>query len=163
MDALDGWSEFNVALVGATAALAGLVIVAASVNIADIVKESSLTARLATGIAGLVLALCGSAIGLVPDISAPVYGIAMIVFALATAGFSTVATRRIYENTHPQNRLKFLKSVMGFLPPLAYILGGALLVAGSASAGLAAFAGGSIVAIVAALLVSWIVLVEVLR
>lgn len=163
MEALDGWSEFNVALVGATAALAGLVIVAASVNIADIVKESSLTARLAAGIAGLVLALAGSAIGLVPDIPAPAYGVAMAVCALVAAVFAAVATRRIYENRHPQNRLKLLKSLLGFLPPLAYVVGGVLLVAGRVGAGLVALAAGSIVAIVAALLVSWIVLVEVLR
>ena len=63
MEQLEAWSEFNVAMVGATAALAGLVIVAASVNIGDIIKSVSLTARLAAGIAGLVLALAGSAIG----------------------------------------------------------------------------------------------------
>src|SRR5687767_3657682 len=54
MEQIEAWSEFNVAMVGATAALAGLVIVAASVNIAEIIKEASLTARLAAGIAGLV-------------------------------------------------------------------------------------------------------------
>ena len=41
IEGLELWSEFNVALVGATAALAGLVIVASSVNIAEIVKSRS--------------------------------------------------------------------------------------------------------------------------
>ena len=49
MEDLELWSEFNVAMVGATAALAGLVIVAASVNIGEIIKTRSLTARLAAG------------------------------------------------------------------------------------------------------------------
>jgi hypothetical protein len=163
MDALEAWSEFNVAMVGATAALAGLVIVAASVNIARIVTESSLTARLSGGIAGLVLALTASAIGLVPGITAATYGTTTIVLALLAAAFAASAARHIFGNRHPQNRLKLAKSTLGFLPAAAYLLGGVLLVAGAASAGLAAFAVGSIVAIVTALVVSWIVLVEVLR
>ncbi|MGX5772381.1 hypothetical protein ACWKWN_16675 [Microbacterium trichothecenolyticum] len=162
MEQIETWSEFNVAMVGATAALAGLVIVAASVNIGDIIKEASLTARLAAGISGLVLALIGSAIGLIPDVGPVPYGVAMIVIAVGAGVFQVQATRRIFENRHPANRLRWLKSAVGFLAPLAYLVGGALL-AGGEPVGLVWFAVGSIVAIVAALLVSWIVLVEVLR
>ncbi|MBW9122512.1 hypothetical protein JNB63_20685 [Microbacterium trichothecenolyticum] len=162
MEQIETWSEFNVAMVGATAALAGLVIVAASVNIGDIIKEASLTARLAAGISGLVLALIGSAIGLIPDVGPVPYGVAMIIIAVGAGVFQVQATRRIFENRHPANRLRWLKSAVGFLAPLAYLVGGALL-AGGQPVGLVWFAVGSIVAIVAALLVSWIVLVEVLR
>lgn len=160
--AIGTWSEFNVAMVGATAALAGLVIVAASVNIGDIVKAPSLTARLAAGIVGLVLALCGSAIGLIPDLPASAYGWAMIALALVAGCFQIVATVEILRNRNPANRMRPLKSAVGFLTPTAYVVGGVLLL-GSSASGLAWFAAGSIVAIVAALLVSWIVLVEVLR
>jgi hypothetical protein len=162
MDALDHWSEFNVAMVGATAALAGLLIVAASVNIAEIVKAKMLTARLASGISGLVLAIVGSAIGLIPGIGAPAYGVAMIAFALVGGAFAFEATRQIYANRHPQNRMRAGKSGVMFLAPAIYLVGGAMLVAGDAS-GLVAFAAGSIAAIVSGLLVSWIALVEVLR
>ncbi|WP_127818836.1 hypothetical protein [Microbacterium sp. CPCC 204701] len=162
MELVDAWSEFNVAMVGATAALAGLVIVAASVNIGDIIKEASLTARLAAGIAGLVLALAGSAIGLIPDLGRPAYGIAMILLALGAGAFQVQASRHIFQNRHPQNRLRWGKAAVGFIAPLAYLVGGWLLAAGEGQ-GLVWFAVGSITAIVAALLVSWIVLVEVLR
>ena len=162
MEQIETWSDFNVAMVGATAALAGLVIVAASVNIGDIIKEASLTARLAAGISGLVLALIGSAIGLIPEVGPVLYGVAMIVIALGAGVFQVQATRRIFENQHPANRMRWLKSAVGFLAPLDYLIGGALLAADQ-PAGLAWFAVGSIVAIGAALLVSWIVLVEVLR
>ena len=162
MEQIEAWSEFNVAMVGATAALAGLVIVAASVNIGDIIKEASLTARLAAGISGLVLALVGSAIGLIPGVGAAPYGVAMIVIALGAAVFQVQATRRIIENRHPANRMRWLKSAVGFLAPLAYVIGGVLLATGQ-HGGLVWFAVGSIVAIGAALMVSWIVLVEVLR
>ena len=162
MEQIEAWSEFNVAMVGATAALAGLVIVAASVNIGDIIKEVSLTARLAAGIAGLVLALASSTLGLIPDVGTLPYGVATILFAIGAGAFQAQATRRIFENRRPENRLRLLKSAVGFFAPAAYLVGGALLVAGR-SDGLVWFAAGSIIAIIAALLVSWIVLVEVLR
>lgn len=162
MEQIQAWSDYNVAMVGATAALAGLVIVAASVNIGDIIKEASLTARLAAGISGLVLALIGSAIGLIPEVGPLPYGVAMALLALGAGVFQVQAARRIFENRHPANRLRLLKAAVGFVAPLAYLLGGVLLAAGTV-AGLTWFAVGSIVAIVAALLVSWIVLVEVLR
>ncbi|MFH8249276.1 hypothetical protein ACH3VR_02765 [Microbacterium sp. B2969] len=162
MGVVEGWSEFNVAMMGATAALAGLVIVAASVNIREIIDAPSVAARLASAIAGLVLAIVGSAVGLIPGITALGYGVMMIVFGVVTALFSTQATRRIYENHHPANRLKLAKSVVGFVAPLGYVAGGILLVAG-VDAGVFWFAAGAIAAIVAAVLISWIALVEVLR
>nr|WP_205834896.1 hypothetical protein [Microbacterium sp. CFH 90308] len=149
-------------MVGATAALAGLVIVAASVNIGDIIKSASLTARLAAGIASLVLALAGSALGLVPGIGALPYGVTLIALALCAAAFQVQATRRIYQHRHPPDRLRFGKSAVGFVAPLAYVAGGALLAAGSPD-GLMWVAAGCVIAIITALVMSWIVLVEVLR
>ena len=162
MEHIEAWSEFNVAMVGATAALAGLVIVAASVNIGDIIKADSLTARLAAGITGLVLALTGAAIGLIPGIGGISYGLVMIVLTLGATVFQVQATRKIFQNRNPANRLRLGKSAVGFVAPVSYIVGGALLVAGEPQ-GLVWFAAGCIIAIIAALLVSWIVLVEVLR
>lgn len=162
MDVVESWREFNVAIVGATAALAGLVIVAASVNIGDIVKEASLTSRLAAGISGLVLALTASAIGLMPGIDGVAYGLAVLIIAAAFLVFPAQAARRIIENRHPENRARAFKILLGSVAPLAYLVGGALLAAG-VPGGLLLFAVGSILAIVAALMISWVVLVEVLR
>lgn len=162
MEQLEAWHDFNVAMAGATAALAGLVIVAASVNIADIIKAASLTSRLAAGIASLVLALSVSALGLIPGFAPLAYGICVIVLALMSGGFQLEATRRIYQNTDPGNRAKLGKSVVGFVPPALYAVGGGMLLAGDAG-GLMLFAFGAVAAIMTGLLVSWVVLVEVLR
>lgn len=48
------------------------------------------------------------------------------------------------------------------MAPIAYVVGATLLLLGLPY-GLVLFAAGSILAIVAALLISWVVLVEVLR
>lgn len=162
MDAVENWHEFNVAIVGAAAALAGLVIVAASVNIADIVKAVSLTSRLASGITGLVLALTASAVGLIPDISPVAYGVTILVVSAGFTVFPLQASRRILENHAPENEARPFKVAVGFVTPLAYLIGSILLIVG-APGGLVVFAAGSILAVVAALLISWVVLVEVLR
>lgn len=162
MDALESWHDFNVATVGATAALAGLVIVAASVNIGDIVKAPSLTSRLGAAISGLVLALVVSSTGLIPQIDAVAHGALVAVAALGALAFPLSAARRIYENHDPANRARPAKVLVALLAPVAYLVGGVLLMIG-APGGYALFAAGAVVAVVASLLVSWVVLVEVLR
>ncbi|MCT9820984.1 hypothetical protein N3K63_11905 [Microbacterium sp. W1N] len=162
MDALESWHEFDVAMLGATAALAGLVIVAASVNIEVIIKAPALTARLASAIAGLVLAIVVCAVGLIPGLDAVTFGVIVIVAAALTAAFAVDASVRIFQNRHPANRLRAGKAAVSFLTPVVYLVGGVLLASGSTS-GLVWLAAGAIAAIVAALFVSWVVLVEVLR
>jgi hypothetical protein len=162
IEGLELWAEFNVAMAGATAALAGLVIVAASVNIGEIVKGRALTARLAAGIAALVLAIVGSALGLIPMISPLWFGI-LLLAATAGAGILQVqATRAIFADHHPAARAKLPKSVFGFLPIAAYVAGGLTVIAGS-PAGLYLVAAGCLLAIVTGIVVSWVALVEVLR
>lgn len=163
MDALlDPWSEFNVALAGATAALAGLVIVAASVNITAIVASRTLTARLGTAVAALVLALVVSCLGLVPAITPPWYG-ALVLLAAAIAGaFQTATARLILIDPDPRAKARWGKSAIGFLPVLAYLAAGGLALAESPAA-LYAAAAGAVLAIIAGIVVSWVALVEVLR
>lgn len=161
-NALAGWSEFNVAMAGASAALAGLVIVAASVNIDKIIRAGTLTARLGAAIASLVLALVASAVGLIPQLDLTWYGIVVIVSALAAGAFQFHATRVIVSDPAPQQRARFAKSVLGWLPVAAYVAAGVLLVLGGPS-GLVLTAAGCLLAVIAAIVVSWVVLVEVLR
>ena len=163
MDAgLEQWTDFNVAMLGATAALAGLVIVAASVNIREIITSGTLTPRLAAAISALVLALIVSGMALIPDID-PLWFGALIIVATAVAGaFQLNATRVIARDPATEDRARVAKAVLGFLPIAAYLAAGALLVAGQPG-GLMLAAAGALLAIVSAILISWIVLVEVLR
>lgn len=162
MDAVDAWSDFNVAMVGATAALAGLVIVAASVNVEKIVASRSLTARLAAGIAALVLALIASALGLIPEVDVRWYGAVIIVVAAIAGVFQVHATRQIMRDAAPIQRMRVAKSALGFLPIVAYLVAGAAMLFAH-PAGLVMAGVGCLVSISAAILISWIALVEVLR
>ncbi|MGP6170786.1 hypothetical protein ACTU6V_06210 [Microbacterium sp. A204] len=160
--ALAEWSEFNVAMAGASAALAGLVIVAASVNIDKIIHAGTLTARLGAAIASLVLALVASGAALIPRLDLLGYGIVVLACTLIAGAFQVHAMRVIMRDTAPEQRARVVKSVLGYLPIVAYLSGAVLLIAG-VSSGLVLVAAGCLLAIVSAIVVSWVVLVEVLR
>ncbi len=162
MGAVEDWSEFNVAMAGATAALAGLVIVAASVNIERIVRAGTLTARLAAALAALVLALVVSGMGLIPDVDPFWYGIVILLSTVGAGWFHVHATQVIMRDPDPAQRGRVAKTVLGFLPIAAYLVAGVAVTIGHES-GLVLAAVGCLVAIVSAILISWIVLVEVLR
>ncbi|WP_404435845.1 hypothetical protein LG322_11970 [Microbacterium aerolatum] len=159
---MDGWSDFNVAMAGASAALAGLVIVAASVNIDKIIRAGTLTARLGAAIASLVLSLVASAVGLIPEIDPIWYGVVLTASTIAAGIFQLHAARVIVRDPEPAQRARAAKAVLGFLPIAAYLAAGIALIAGSDS-GLVLAATGCLLAIVSAIVVSWVVLVEVLR
>jgi hypothetical protein len=161
--ALEGWTDFNVAMVGATAALAGLLIVAMSVNIAEIMKAPTLPARAGASIAALVLAISAGALGLVPGQPDVFYGIEVLVGALIASAFQVHAIRVIARDTPISLSNRVAKSTAGVLPIAGFLLGGVLIVAGSTTAGLIAVAIGSVLAVITAILMAWIVLVEVLR
>ncbi|MFB6609776.1 hypothetical protein ACFCVO_05625 [Agromyces sp. NPDC056379] len=160
---LASWSEFNVAMVGATAALAGLLIVAMSVNIAEIMKSVTLPPRAASSIAALVLAITAAAFGLIPGQPVAAYGIEVLVAALLAGLFQVHAIRVVMREDSVSPFDRVLKSIAGVLPVAAFLTGAVLVIVGAAEAGLIAMAVGSVLSIVAALLMAWVVLVEVLR
>jgi len=159
-DALDAWSDFHVAMLGATGALAGLVIVAASVNIDKIVVARTLTARLAAGIAGLVLAILTSGIALIPHLDAFWFGVLVLICTAGATGFQVHAALTLRHD--PGHGGIVPRAALGFLPLAAYTAAGVLLLA-EVPAGLLLAAAGSLLALVVAIVISWVALVEVLR
>ena len=162
-EALEGWTDFNVAMVGATAALTGLLIVAMSVNIAEIMKSPTLPPRAAASIAALVLAIAAGALGLFPGQPDVAYGIEVLAGAAIASAFQVHSIRVIARDEPIALSDRIAKSTAGVLPVAGFLLGGVFIVAGSVAAGLVALAIGSVLAIIAAILMAWVVLVEVLR
>ncbi|GAA2464521.1 hypothetical protein [Agromyces soli] len=168
MPELREWAEFNVAMVGATAALAGLLIVAMSVNIARITGESSLTARIAGSLATLVLAIVTTGLAIAPAQPARLFGLEVLLAALAATAFQVHAVRSVFADRaqSPTFGVRFGKSIAGVLPLLAYLAGALLIVIagdGGGGAGLWLLAAGTLLAIAASIVHAWVVLVEVLR
>ena len=159
----EDWSQFNVAMAGATAALAGLLIVAMSVNVKAIVASRSLPVRMATALTTLLLALAATALGLAPGQPAWAYGLEVLAGAIVASVFEVRAFGAIRQDQLVTTAQRTAKAVAGTVPIAVYLVGSLLLVGGFASAGLWFVAAGAILAIASAVLHSWIVLVEVLR
>lgn len=158
---LEGWSEFNVAIAGAAAALAGLLIVALSVNVGKIIAAATLPARAGAAIAALVVAVLASGIALIPGQPVWLLGLELAVPVGLCVVLAGVAVRRILgEKSGAGARAGKLVTVT--IAPAAFLVGTVLLIL-EHPAGFGVVAAGSLVAIGAAVLFSWVALVEVLR
>ena len=89
-EALD-WTDFFVAETGASAALAGLVVVAVSINVEKILASQRLVLRAAQTIGAFVNVLLVSTFGLIPGLSGAVMG----GLTLLTTGINWIAAIRI--------------------------------------------------------------------
>lgn len=153
------WSDLFVAVAGASAALAGLIIVAMSVNIDVIVQYASLPSRAGATIAVLVLSTIVAVVGLIPGVTTGVLGGATVVFALVALGFAVDSTARMARD---DRRAGILKGSVLIVPVLGFAIGGGVLAAGIV-AGLYFVVAGMILGFVGTVLNAWVLLVEVRR
>ena len=166
VDEFELWAEFNVAMVGATAALAGLVIVASSVNIGEIIKAK--LAHRSPRPPGSPRSCSRSshpALGLVPDhhgssgSADPAAGAP----PSSRASFQVEATRTIFADRDPAVPRE-VRQVGVRLHCRSWRTWWRGRRHARTSVRVCTFAAaGCILAIVAGIIVSWVVLVEVLR
>ena len=161
MDAAElGWSEFAVAMAGAAAALAGLIIVAMSVNIDRILKAPSVAARGLSAIGALVLALAASCLILIPGQPPWALGVEVLVGAGVLWVLWGYTVRDVRADARPGMPALPRLGILA-LAPAVYTVGGVLLL--GSLAGLAWVAAGAILSVVVGVVVAWIALVEILR
>lgn len=159
------WSEFNVAVAGAGAALGGLLIVALSVNIQKIAESRGLAARAGASIASLILGVALCCAALIPGQVTWGYGIQVLIGTALCAIVvvrSAVTVHRDAVSTG-YRRYSAERIALFAVPPALYAVAGVLLVAVPGPVGLVVVAVGTILAIVTTVLFSWVALVEVLR
>jgi modulator of FtsH protease len=155
------WSDLFVATAGAAAALAGLVFVAVSINIARILELAGVPERGLQTVLLLLGAVVVSIFGLVPQrpgtfaIELIAVGAALVSLLMGTARSTLGGTRG-----HPG---WVLSRVLATVPgSAAYLVGGISLLTRSGG-GLAWVAGGIVGALVGAVINAWVLLVEILR
>lgn len=162
--ALPAWSDFNVAVAGAGAALGGLLIVAISVNIKQITASPRLAARAGSSIATLILGVVAVSIALVP--SQPLWALGLEIVAgtaiALTIGIRAARVVLADPSAAGYHRFDYLNLSIAFVPLLGFSVGGVLLVFNVAG-GFYAIAFATLLALVGAVVFSWVALVEILR
>jgi len=155
------WTDFFVAAAGASAALAGLVFVAVSINVESILKYPGLPERGLTTVLLFAGVLVVSLFGLAPGVSTHTFAIEMLALGvLATASLSSKAMKSTATGDEPSHVATALGVVLFATVPLV-IAGISVLVetGGGMYWVLAAF----VTTIVGAIANAWVLLVEILR
>jgi modulator of FtsH protease len=158
------WSNFFAAASSASATLAGLVFVALSVNIKNVLNAEHLPSRAGATIGSLMLILVCSIASLIPQ-SRAALGCEVLAFV---AGGWWLQFRSAVRGFVVGARLKrprweaILNATLGHLEILPFFLAGVLLIAGRASS-LYWLAGGCIFVLIVSVLNAWVLLVEILR
>jgi hypothetical protein len=155
------WSELFVASAGASAALTGLLFVAVSLNIKDILGNEGLPGRALQTLLLLLSAVVVSLVGLIPAQSATALGVELLIVALGFGVWAWVLAIRAIEPTreyvHPIFHLAL--TVPGTIP----LLVGSVTLLAHAGGGLYWVVGGIIGALLGASVNAWVLLVEILR
>jgi len=158
------WANFFIAAASASAALAGLVIVAVSVNIARILQFPHLPSRAGVTIARLILILTCCMAALMPQ-DMRVLGGEIIIMAAICWVMGVRSSRQSAKAHAEMSRPRFeaiLEAAGGEVQVLPFLLGAILMLTGR-DAGYYAVAAGVISTFVFSTLNAWVLLVEILR
>lgn len=159
----EDWNDFFVASAGASAALAGLVFVAVSINIEWILKYPGLPVRALETLLLLLGALVVSILTLIPYEELHTLGIVLTTEGLLITVAVGILTLRGFNgpDTAKLSRMisRLLLVAIGTVP---FAIGGMILVSGN-SDGLYWISAGVVGATVGAVLNAWVLLVEIRR
>ncbi|HEX4284876.1 MAG TPA: hypothetical protein VHZ28_07270 [Terracidiphilus sp.] len=157
------WSPLFSALISASAALAGLIFVAVSINLARIVGQRWLVPRAAKALVTLAGVLLPSIACLIPLQGNWALGTELTVLGgmlwIAATGTHRAAS---HENPYVTGRQKVLQSVLTQLSSIPFPAAGLSLLFGWGG-GLYWLVAGAVFAFMAALMDGWVLLIEILR
>lgn len=160
---ISSWANFFIAAAGAGAALAGLIIVAMSVNVTRILRIPGMTSRAGTTIAVLILIVLLALAGLFPHQTYLQLGIAMTVCSVPVLGLSVrSATVMTNDAASGAKGMAAAKGLLGIAPAWIATAAGVLVLLGIPT-GLTLLGFGMLVGIAASVTNAWVLLVEILR
>ena len=162
MEFLEGWHDFFVATVGAAAALAGLIIVAISVNIKDIIAFPSMTSRAGATVASLVLSLVSTSVMLIPGQPIPLLGLEILLVAAVVMVITVKSAVAILRESGTGSSVAWTKVALAVVQVLPFLVGAVSLIAGRAE-GVPWVAAGVLFVFLGSVTNAWVLLVEILR
>jgi hypothetical protein len=158
------WKDLFVAVAGASAALAGLLFVAVSINVERIVKYEGLPERGIEALAMLLVPLVVSIAGLLPGQSHVAFGIELLAIAavlIAVMSRSPVAGNFPDDIEMPRHYVLTRQAVR--LSGVVLLTVGAVAELFAVAGGLYWVAGAIVVLTLGAVVNAWVLLVEILR
>ena len=160
---MEAWTEFCLAQIGASAALAGLIFVGVSINLAKVIAIPHLVTLSLEAILALATVLGQCSILLAPHQPSERVGVEILAFAVLVWLTLTVVQRRTYTRAPREHRRDYWRLFLpGQLAMLAFAAAGVLLIAGDES-GLILFLPATLLCYAAALNYAWILLIEINR
>jgi modulator of FtsH protease len=154
------WQTFFLAQVGASAALTGLVFVALSINLSQIIGQRDLVGRAGEAVILLVQPVI---VGLA--VLTPYSGTTRGVLILLAAGTAWVALVRLLINSDAEAQRPKLERVYRLtstqLAAVPAVIGAVVLIAGGDGYGFLAL--GAVMSIAVGVMDGWVLLVEILR
>ncbi len=162
---MDEWHDFFLAQAGAAGVLTGLVFVAVSINLQEIVSDpgSGLPGRAAEALILLVGVLTASVLLLVPGQGQVMVSAEVLVVGLVTWGCVVAIQLRSWGTMRPDLRQVFvLRVALGQIATLPLVVAGIAVLAGGLG-GLYWLVAGMVFSILVALFEAWVLLVEINR
>ncbi len=158
-----GWSDFLVATAGATAALAGLVFVAISINLARIIERPGITGRAAETLILLSGILAASLAALMPHLTVKELGGILLCISVPTWMLpNLIVILSVKRKTHYHLLDALLRALLHQAAALPGVLT-SLSLLGLLHGGLIWFGAGAILSILVAMFNAWVLLIEILR
>jgi hypothetical protein len=155
------WHDFFIGTIGAAAALTGLLFVAISINLDQILKYAGLPGRAAGTLGMLVSALLVSGFALAPGQSDRILGIEIATVG-AIVALQAVWVSRVGETPGGRATWRIEHMATLLLPSIGLLAGGISLIA-AGGGGLYWVLGGILLAFVSASVNAWVLLVEIKR
>jgi hypothetical protein len=157
------WANLFTAAAGAGAALAGLIIVAISVNVKTILRIPGMTSRAATTIAVLILMVLLALAGLAPGQTYVQFGIVVSTCSLVVLGLGIRSTTVMIRDAAPAVKIAAAaKGLLGVVPTAIATTAGTFLLFGNKN-GLVLLGASMLVSVAASVTNAWVLLVEILR
>ncbi len=154
---MDGWNDFYVAQVGASAALVGLLFVAVSINLERILSGPNLPDRALVALSLLLGILVMSSLMLMPDQAGAAIGVEALVIGVVLA---SADLRLRPPGGDAKARINLILLGVAVLP---YAVGGIIVLAGDLELGLYFIAASIVLSFLKAILDAWVLMVEINR
>ncbi|HZZ20570.1 MAG TPA: hypothetical protein VFE25_14440 [Opitutaceae bacterium] len=160
---LESWHDFFVACAGAAAGLAGLVFVAISINLKQILERPGQAERAGETVIPLASVLLISLIGLVPDIGKRTFAWELVrLGGLAWFITTWIEVRAIWRRHYVRSLHIWTRIAINQPANLLVVIAGLSLLTGFGG-GLDWMAAGAIFSFAGALINAWVLLIEILR